>query len=293
MAYNEVPDGIRLVLIILTALSFIPQLYRLFSLKTSTGISITYILFNLIVATEQFTNEFYIMVNVPEASGGMFTHEPLSRGDWLNFAQITVVWVLLQILFALCIFYRPTGQSYRRYIALYFLYILISVVPELLDLLGFIKDGEDFTHEDYQQHFIFVHIVLINPIVTILGGASAKYQLPQIQRQPEKSALSVLGLLVQAVVFAIVAVSWVWRVVYASDLWCCLSFEWVDWYYNYGRPVVDNAVFAGVQFTLFLMWAKLRRGGRGGRGGKRDRERGETRPLLADQYTQADEDQDL
>ena len=112
MEYTETPDSHRMcatppstkphqdiadfpsVLIVLTALSFLPQLYQLWSKKDSTGISIGYVLANLVVATEQLTLEAYVTVNVPESAGGTFTHDPLSTGDWLNFVQTLVTWLL-------------------------------------------------------------------------------------------------------------------------------------------------------------------------------------------------------
>lgn len=56
------------------------------------GISLGYLLLNLISATEQFTIGFYILVNF---TGGtdIFVETPLTTGDWLNLAQLTLVWV--------------------------------------------------------------------------------------------------------------------------------------------------------------------------------------------------------
>lgn len=86
------------VLIALTAFSFLPQLYRLWLKKDGTGISIAYVLINLLVATEQLTNETYVTANVPESGRGIFTHDPLSTGDWLNLAQTLVTWVMFTVL---------------------------------------------------------------------------------------------------------------------------------------------------------------------------------------------------
>lgn len=86
------------VLIVLTAFSFLPQLYNLWSKKDGTGISIAYVLINLLVATEQLTLETYVTVNVPESAKGIFTHDPLSTGDWLNLVQTLVNLVMFTVL---------------------------------------------------------------------------------------------------------------------------------------------------------------------------------------------------
>jgi uncharacterized protein with PQ loop repeat len=88
-------------LIALTAISFLPQLYRLHVKKNSLGISPSYVLCNLIVATEQFAILFYLLVSVPEAGGDMLVHEPRTAGDWLNFAQLATTWVLFLTLYVL------------------------------------------------------------------------------------------------------------------------------------------------------------------------------------------------
>lgn len=86
------------VLIVLTAFSFLPQLYHLCLKKDSTGVSIGYVLANLLVATEQLTLEMYVTVVVPKSAGGTFTHNPLSTGDWLNLVQTLVNWVMFIVL---------------------------------------------------------------------------------------------------------------------------------------------------------------------------------------------------
>jgi hypothetical protein len=51
---------------------------------------LSYILLNLIAATEQFALNFgYIALTMP--SSGVFVHKSLTVGDWLNLAQTTLV----------------------------------------------------------------------------------------------------------------------------------------------------------------------------------------------------------
>lgn len=77
----------------LSALSFLPQLWLLWSRRDSSGIDLYYVLFNTIVATELFSMSFFLTVNHTE-SPDIFVHHPLTIGDRLNLAQLTVNWIL-------------------------------------------------------------------------------------------------------------------------------------------------------------------------------------------------------
>jgi hypothetical protein len=61
------------------------------------GISLGYLLLKLITATEQFTLGFFFLVNNTEGSD-IFIETPVTTGDWLNLAQVTVVWILYLLL---------------------------------------------------------------------------------------------------------------------------------------------------------------------------------------------------
>ncbi|OBT49898.1 hypothetical protein VE04_09418, partial [Pseudogymnoascus sp. 24MN13] len=238
MAYTETPDSHRTILIVLTALSFLPQFYQLWSKKDSKGISISYVLANLLVATEQLTLVTYVTINVPESAGGTFTHDPLSTGDWLNLVQTFVTWLLFLVLFSLCLHLSPPRHNSRPYINIYALFLLISLIPEAIDLVGGTPNSTSWPRQDYQQMFAFFHAILINPIVTLIGGLSFFFQAAQTQHYHAKqSALSLWGLVVQTVVFALVAASWVWRVV-DGDAWDPLfgSEGFWHWYFSYGYP---------------------------------------------------------
>lgn len=86
-------NGITSILCFLTFLSFLPQLRRILAKKDSTGISLYYLLYNLISATEQFTLGFYFVIS-DSLSREVFVHYPVNTGDWLNMAQLTVVWLM-------------------------------------------------------------------------------------------------------------------------------------------------------------------------------------------------------
>ncbi|RAH39778.1 uncharacterized protein BO95DRAFT_377204, partial [Aspergillus brunneoviolaceus CBS 621.78] len=238
------------ILIVLTILSFAPQLHALWSKKSSTGISLGYVLANLLVVTEDLTKEVYLSINVPEAAAGTFKHDPFSAGDWLNFVQDLVTWALFLILFILCVRLRRPGSDTGPYRNLYILALLVSLIPELIDIFGLTPETKSLPRQDLREMFIFYHAVLLTPMATFIGGFSWFLQAAQSRNHAHDTALSLTGLAVQAVVFGLVAISWVFRVVYA-ETWDPLG---LGWYFLYGYPVVNNGVFAGVQF-LSLAWA--------------------------------------
>lgn len=87
--------------------------------------------------------------------------------------------------------------------------------------------------------------------------------------RPETSALSLPCLAAQAVVFALVAISWMVRVEYPPYLP-----SWGEWYRLIGWPVVNNGLFASVQGLLLLVAL------RGGAGDGVGSVQGERRALL-------------
>lgn len=87
-------SGSHRVLIVLSFASFLPQTYRLAQHGSWTGISLAYLLINLIVATEQLTLGLHLIVI--EANDGAIpgiVHKPRTFGDWLNLSQLAVVWL--------------------------------------------------------------------------------------------------------------------------------------------------------------------------------------------------------
>ncbi|KAL4934069.1 PQ-loop repeat-containing protein [Aspergillus undulatus] len=270
MAYKECSDHIRITLVVLSALSFLPQLIRLRSKKNTTGFSVGYVLLNLFAATEQLTVDFSVMImgSVYERAGAgeSFTHAPPSTGDWLNFAQVMVVWFMFNILFAATLYYQPTGRRIGGFAKTYIIYLFISLVPDVI-LVGtiFVSETKHRPRQDLIQAFWAIHVLLLNPVAAFLTIVSALCETGPVWRHPgPESALSPSGLFIQCLVFAGVAASWVWRVAaYTRSGKSFFSPEW-EWYFEYGWPVIGNAFFAGVQGVLFLCvlynrWKKWRK----------------------------------
>lgn len=121
--------------------------------------------------------------------------------------------------------------------------------------MDFVSPGEHNGHMWFIAVFTYVHMTIFNPIVTIMSIRSLFLQIPQA------AALSIFGLASQALVFALVALSWTARVSFPAIpidriSWYVLS----TWYQLVGWAAVDNAVFAMVQFVLFYMAKRRRKG---------------------------------
>lgn len=85
------------ILSVLSFASFLPQLQLVWLRRDSSGISLYYVLFNLVVATELFTIDLAILTSVD--GGDIFVHSPATTGDWLNLAQFATVWVMWTLVY--------------------------------------------------------------------------------------------------------------------------------------------------------------------------------------------------
>lgn len=116
-----------------------------------------------------------------------------------------------------------------------------------------INPGEPEDRRWFSAIFMGVHAMYINPIVTM--GIILAFCA---QRQ-KASALSTLGLAIQAVVFSLVALSWTSRVRFI-DLDRVTLNVLVTWYQLVGWATMDNAIFAMVQFVLLCLATHHKRG---------------------------------
>jgi uncharacterized membrane protein len=108
--------------------------------------------------------------------------------------------------FVVCL-YLPSEQrdiSRKIAIATYVAFLLISVVPLFANA---IKPGHQEDRKWTLALFFGVHSLFLNWIVTILTGTAVYYQIKELASQPDHTALSRVGLIMQAVVFLILALS--------------------------------------------------------------------------------------
>ncbi|KAJ5559770.1 hypothetical protein N7513_002169 [Penicillium frequentans] len=241
------------ILLILTIISFLPQILRIQTKQTTCGISSLYVLWNLICATEQLTIYIYALFLEYEPDGNVFLHSPPSAGDRFSLCHCAVVAILFLTLFAQVLIYSSRRASL---VASYTSFLVVSVIPLfILATLPIDDEGRRF----WSAAFYALHTILIYPILTALGVLGIYRQVREIVTIPLPNALSLQGLAVQAVVFILVSVTWIWSLPFPyEDLDGHLNWNIFSvWYSTIGWIIVDNLVFALGQIVL-LLWASHR-----------------------------------
>ncbi|UKZ53057.1 hypothetical protein TrVGV298_006844 [Trichoderma virens] len=223
-----------------------------FSHWTEALISPFYVLFHLIRVTQQFALAFYYVVNsavqTPPASD-VFTNNQTRLGDCLNLAQLALVWVLWLMVVV-------RNSIAHVVLTVYLAFLLISLVPVVVDAAWLSHDAT--YHEWAVALFHDIHTILVNPIVAVLILASFFPQRAEILQHPPglaSSLLSLVDLIMQAVVFALLALGWRWRLLPWDASVGVLA---TTWYQLVGFIPVDHAMFALVQAALSAV-AALRR----------------------------------
>ena len=133
--------------------------------------------------------------------------------------------------------------------AAYAFHLLISVVPLFADAY---TAGPDYDMgRSWNLAYFSMGHVLLTPAFTALAAAALWPQALAIGL--DTRALSPEGLAAQTILFALLALSWPWRLWVPTDLGRING----TWYQLVGFVPVDHAVFATVQAVL--LWIAVRR----------------------------------
>lgn len=260
------------VFLLLTFASFLPQLQRLWSRRDSSGVSLYYVLFNLLVATELLTIDLTLLTGVEDSD--VFVHQPASLGDWLNLAQFAIVWALWALMYAYpstlhnhqvankelghhslvsCIVFYPSDEPRgvpAKVSAIYTTYLLISLVPVIIVTASpSSREGRRW----FDALFLGFHTYFLNPIIIIFGIAALYAEARTIRARPEGSglgSLSVVGLAAQAVVFFIVGVAWPGRLVWPFPIFGRAFLAWIQ---MIGFVLIDYIIFVIAQADLLYI----------------------------------------
>ncbi|KAI3546531.1 hypothetical protein CSPX01_04186 [Colletotrichum filicis] len=257
MAPDILPNFARVALSILSLISFTPQYHRLREQGHCNGLSLYYVLFNLLSATEQLTIGLFLNINNgaslrPDA----FVNTPATAGDWLNLSQLMIVWLCSIYLFTLSI--RNASQSHERRIqrgaaiTIFVIFLSFSIIPVLID--ASLPSSRSEPRRWTQDIFALLHYVLLIPLSAAFIIVAAIAQAREIRsRGGDAGALSLPGLTFQCITFTLVAISWVFRVKYPP-----YSPSWVEWYRLIGWTVVNDSLIGCVRG--FLLVIALREG---------------------------------
>ncbi|KAH8689502.1 hypothetical protein BGW36DRAFT_433501 [Talaromyces proteolyticus] len=251
-----------ILLPILSLLSFLPQLRHLWIRKDATGISLYYVFYNLISATEQLTITFTALINNTQGSD-FFVHDPPTTGDWINLGQVTVVWLLSLFYFLECLYLPSKGSPGRKRFVFgtYAAFLLISLVPAFVNAIRLSRGLEDPDHSWKLSLFLGLHVLFLNWIVMLMGVIAVYCQAREIfSNRLSAQAFSIIGLASQAVVFIVVAITLTFRLPFPYDMFDMLRISaWVSWYQMVGWIIFDNAIFAVGQAAI--LWLVTRHSG--------------------------------
>ncbi|KAI0428874.1 hypothetical protein F5Y09DRAFT_275937 [Xylaria sp. FL1042] len=262
MTLYSMSDWLRILLLALTCVSFAPQLYLLVRRRgDASGINLNYVLLNLAAATELFAISFVVTVNHLEPSD-IFIHDPREIGDWINFVNFAAIWVLWLVIFLVCIvhYWREDRPLATAVVATYTSFLMISVVPVFVDAIANADGSSEPSHDRLMAvaFYIWVHIFFIIPIITLLSFLAFVVQAREsLARAPGSGtgALSVMGVAMQAVVFAILAATWCpGRLVFEAP-----NPAPVVWYQRVGFVPVNHAFFALEQALVLVAVERHRR----------------------------------
>lgn len=148
------------------------------------------------------------------------------------------------------------SDSSRRFslVARYASFLLVSIIPVIADAILPIE------HKDlrfWSAVFYAVHCTLIYPILTAIGVWGIYRQARKILTVRFPNALSLQGLAMQAIVFTLVSVTWIWGLPFPYEKFDGQrDFNWTMftiWYGAIGWIIVDSFVFALGQAVLLLL----------------------------------------
>ncbi|KAE8376157.1 hypothetical protein BDV26DRAFT_305782 [Aspergillus bertholletiae] len=240
-------------LLILSIFPFVPQLDLLRQNGGSMGTSLVYLLCNVLNATEQFTISFSYLFIAEDSE--FFIYSPPNAGDWLNFFQLAVTWSLSSTLFFFGVICSPAHNGRKTFIlGIYLTFLSISLLAAVAYVLINPCGASCGSNGWVTAIFLGSHLIFVNPVVTLLAIAALPAQL-RVLKQHEHTALSLIGLASQAVIFTVLGFSWLFRVrldYNLSDFFRTWG-SFTSWYQLVGWVAVDNLIFAAVQGILLLV----------------------------------------
>ncbi|KAJ6023938.1 hypothetical protein N7540_004735 [Penicillium herquei] len=143
---------------------------------------------------------------------------------------------------------------------IYTIYLLISVIPLFIGAVSKFDDPDEMLDPAKLLAAVFFafHSMILWPIISILGCLSIYLQAGKIFKEPFPSSLSFQGLLLQATVFLIGAIVWVWSLAFpykeAKGHWNWSVFS--IWYSTIGWVIVNTLIFALGQALLCVLLSR-------------------------------------
>ncbi|TGO73547.1 hypothetical protein BELL_0352g00080 [Botrytis elliptica] len=139
------------------------SIYRMLTLSSSAGLSITSVLITTLMNQVQTVTTYYLFKTAPDMRYGIPIATPPSIHDWLNLSQILVQWICSLFLFALVIYLpSPTISPTAKRVA-----VGLWIFHGLFSIFYVVVGGrpEDIIFDINRN----LHIGIINPLFTFLA----------------------------------------------------------------------------------------------------------------------------
>ncbi|KAL3459213.1 hypothetical protein BJX64DRAFT_265232 [Aspergillus heterothallicus] len=184
------PDWLRIILSLLTIASFIPQFHLIWARKNADGISLLYVFYSLVAATEQFALNFGFIALIEPTNDKVFVHNPRTVGDWLNFAQTLIFMALFLVFFILALWFPSKGSTptqKRLILGTYTVYVLGAVVPLFAcAIINSINDDQSAWRKLPMVLTFAPHMMGLNYAATTAVMLGTYYQILVLEKEEEE-----------------------------------------------------------------------------------------------------------
>ncbi|KAL2855161.1 hypothetical protein BJX68DRAFT_231667 [Aspergillus pseudodeflectus] len=234
MAGAELPEGLKIILVLATALSLIPHLSHLWWTKTIVGLSTFFALLNGLLTTDGLFTFIRTFTRKPDEHGP-FIRSPVSNEDWLNFLQRPVRFLsllaitMVPLSFLRMIMYHSTGSKWAKAAAviIHTIFSIFALLPQL-DLM--ISETPQMGHGDLVIDMFFMPIWSANILLAMLAAILPVYfqtrQGARLRGTNNPPALTYTGLFSDVCLILQIAMSWKfctswpWRIERISQVSC-------------------------------------------------------------------------
>ncbi|KAL2061187.1 hypothetical protein VTL71DRAFT_7460 [Oculimacula yallundae] len=253
------------VLIALTPMSYIP-VYKSLFLRSTNGVSITAAFLLALCAQAQLVTMYYLWVCPPSKRDGLVIPKPPLLMDYLNLVQLIEQWIcsLLFLSFFLEAHdseetgLRRTAKSPSNKTAFRLLTLHACLCVLWIFLAG--SPTDDWLDLPFVV-IMGINNYCINPIITITTGVALTLQAITAKQNQGQSVSNQTFLLLQAVVFLALAISWPFRFKVPQNLHHVDFYFFKEWYPLVRWTCINGAIIGIGQAAVLCFSIANRRAG--------------------------------
>ncbi|KAH8726132.1 hypothetical protein GQ44DRAFT_680393 [Phaeosphaeriaceae sp. PMI808] len=245
-------------------MSYLPLYKGLFNLRSTNGISITATMLLALCAQAQIATMYYLWACPPFKRDGEVVPKPPHSIDYINLLQLLVQWIC-----SILLYHSPTitpsttlddsdsaFPSNKSAVTLLIIHASLCIFWALL--AG--QPRDDWLDLPFVT-IMGINQYCTNPLITIATGVASALQASTASRTQGSSALDQSTVLLQAVVFLGLAVSWSFRFRVPQNLYLRVDVWWLGvWYPLVGWTCVNSAVVAVGQGVVMYVTSRAESG---------------------------------